>query len=69
MDRYFIFLSACRQGFFGENCAEPCIDTCDGCNTVNGLCEYGCVSGWMGYFCNEQNGNVLFYTLKLCQVV
>lgn len=26
---------------------------CVGCNDINGLCEYGCIFGWKGYFCNE----------------
>lgn len=46
-------LSACQHGHFGEECAERCMETCAGCNNVNGLCDSGCLSGWFGYFCNK----------------
>uniref|UniRef100_K1RQK3 Multiple epidermal growth factor-like domains 10 n=1 Tax=Magallana gigas TaxID=29159 RepID=K1RQK3_MAGGI len=45
---------ACFRGFFGQECSQKCIDTCAGCNDINGLCEYGCIPGWKGYFCNEE---------------
>lgn len=44
---------ACSRGFFGEDCSKKCIDTCAGCNNINGLCDYGCIPGWKGYFCIE----------------
>lgn len=48
-------LSACPVGYFGQNCSEECINsyTCDGCNNVSGLCDYGCRPGWIGYFCQK----------------
>lgn len=54
-----ILTLVCPYGFFGENCAKKCNDTCTGCNTVNGSCEFG----WRGYYCHESNdtsGNVVF---------
>lgn len=50
----FIIL-ACFRGFFGQDCSQKCINTCAGCNGINGLCEYGCIPGWKGYFCIEGN--------------
>lgn len=47
--------TSCSHGFFGLNCSETCIETCDGCNNVNGICDYGCISGWKGRICNERN--------------
>lgn len=46
----------CLYGFFGFNCFEICIEICDGCNNVNGICDYGCIFGWKGCICNECNG-------------
>lgn len=44
---------ACLRGYFGQDCSEKCIETCAGCNNVNGLCDSGCIPGWKGYFCNK----------------
>lgn len=53
-DHYFCYL-ACERGLFGENCINECIKTCDDCNDVNGQCDYGCLPGWTGYFCQKRN--------------
>lgn len=53
-DHYFCY-SACGRGFFGENCINECIKTCDDCNDVNGQCDSGCIPGWTGYFCQKRN--------------
>lgn len=47
-------------GFFGDDCVYICIDMCVGCNNINGLCDYGCILGWKGYFCEEWNGRGYF---------
>lgn len=44
---------ACPIGFYGQDCSEKCNDTCAGCNHVSGVCDSGCVSGWMGHSCNQ----------------
>lgn len=44
---------ACPIGFYGQDCSEKCNDTCAGCNHASGVCDSGCVSGWMGHFCNQ----------------
>lgn len=46
---------ACRYGFFGQYCTKKCNSKCNGCNDVNGLCEYGCHPGWKGDYCDEGN--------------
>lgn len=46
----YIF-SACPRGYFGKECFQKCSETCAGCNNVNGVCDFGCVSGWTGIFC------------------
>lgn len=43
---------ACLDGFFGQNCANKCNDTCTGCNNVNGVCDKGCHPGWKGDYCD-----------------
>lgn len=48
-----ILLSVCLHGYFGQDCAYKCNDTCKGCNNVNGLCDSGCNSGWKGDYCNQ----------------
>lgn len=50
---FFISSSACQHGFFGENCAMKCVDTCNDCNDVTGLCDHGCLPGFRGYICQE----------------
>lgn len=45
-----------KNGYFGQDCAKKCIETCDGCNNINGLCNNGCMPGWSGYFCNQRLG-------------
>lgn len=58
-----LFSLACQRGFFGENCIKKCKDNCAGCNDVSGLCEYGCLEGYTGYFC--ENGDFNFsYSLE-----
>lgn len=43
------------------------MNTCNGCNNVNGLCDRGCTSGWKGYFCEERNGRGHFLqTFDIC---
>lgn len=49
----FISLSACQRGFFEANCAKKCADNCDDCNDETGLCDQGCLPGFMGYVCQE----------------
>lgn len=44
---------ACTNGLFGQDCSENCNGTCAGCNHVSGVCDSGCVSGWMGHSCNQ----------------
>ncbi|XP_065941951.1 receptor-type tyrosine-protein phosphatase epsilon [Magallana gigas] len=46
-------ISVCPHGFFGEGCANKCEDNCNGCNNVNGLCDFGCLPGWNGKCCRE----------------
>ncbi|XP_065921950.1 receptor-type tyrosine-protein phosphatase mu isoform X1 [Magallana gigas] len=45
---------ACPYGFFGQGCGDECNEKCNGCNTLNGLCDYGCKSGWTGNNCNNE---------------
>lgn len=53
-----ICISACKRGFFGENCNHKCVDKCDDCNDEDGLCDNGCLPGWTGYFCQNSNFKV-----------
>lgn len=54
---YFLQNPACPRLLFGKDCSEKCIDTCAGCNNVNGLCDSGCIPGWMGDLCNKGIGD------------
>lgn len=49
----FFFSLGCPKLFWGDDCVKKCPDKCNGCNNINGLCEYGCVPGWNGHLCNE----------------
>lgn len=52
----FLFLEACRDGWFGNNCSLQCTGHCrDGtvCNHVTGQCDRGCEAGWKGSFCEK----------------
>lgn len=49
-------LIECMKGSFGVNCSEECVGYCRDnnlCNYVIGLCDNGCVFGWIGYMCDE----------------
>lgn len=60
--RIFPFISpACPNGLFGQDCSEKCNGTCAGCNHVSGVCDYGCIPGWMGHSCNQS----IVYTISL----
>lgn len=41
----------CLYGLFGKECFKKCSEMCVGCNNVNGMCDFGCVVGWIGIFC------------------
>uniref|UniRef100_A0A8W8M1G7 Uncharacterized protein n=1 Tax=Magallana gigas TaxID=29159 RepID=A0A8W8M1G7_MAGGI len=49
----------CQRGFFGENCLGKCLNNCAGCNSVTGLCEYGCLKGYTGYFCENETDHIV----------
>lgn len=51
----FILLTVCPHGFFGQNCAKECNRTCEGCNSVDGSCDLGCIPGYTGYYCNKRD--------------
>lgn len=65
---YTLFLLlACQYGFFGQDCTKTCNDRCDGCNNINGLCESGCLKGWMGNDCRKGiNNSVERLTSFIC---
>lgn len=58
---------ACQNGYFGQDCAKKCIETCDECNNINGLCNNGCLPGWSGHFCNQRLGifHLIVFSLHL----
>lgn len=63
----FPILKACPRGYFGNGCFEKCNDTCVGCNNMNGLCDFGCIAGWRGGFCNEgttYNDNIIVENIR-----
>lgn len=51
---WFMF-EECNYGFFGQNCASQCFNTCKGCNNVDGACDRGCYPGWQGNNCGDCN--------------
>lgn len=65
--------SACKDGFYGNNCSLPCSPNCkETCHHTDGFCS--CKAGWMGSFCNEGkiNDDSLFqawYSIYICKSV
>lgn len=44
--------SACKGGFYGNNCSLPCSPNCkETCHHTDGLCS--CKAGWIGSLCNK----------------
>lgn len=55
-----IFLTACREGFYGKNCSHSCPFTCQTCRNTDGVCT--CKPGWMGANCTT--GDFSYFKLK-----
>ena len=62
--RYFYL--ACQPDRYGLNCAKPCGPNCQGCNRFTGVCEFGCLPGWKGIFCEERS---ITYLCNFCDVM
>lgn len=56
---YFLikyFYIVCFFGYYGEKCMEKCEGYCyksKFCNYINGLCDNGCLDGWIGGNCSK----------------
>lgn len=51
-----LLLAECEDGTFGKDCTQTCSGYCKDnrtCNSANGYCLRGCVSGYIGNFCNK----------------
>lgn len=64
---FYLFLKACPHGHYGQDCSTKCKDTCVGCNNVDGLCESGCIAGWMGERC--QSGIIMFIVKEIYEIL
>lgn len=68
----YFFMLACSVGFFGQDCVEKCNDTCKGCNSFDGLCDKGCISGWKGRYCEQRKSvfsvAISFYFFPMSQI-
>lgn len=54
----------CLPGSFGLNCLATCIGYCrDPCNYISGICDNGCLDGWLGQHCN-QSKKIYLYGFK-----
>lgn len=56
-DRIF-FITECAFGFYGTDCKQNCPGYCRKnvtCNQFTGVCNEGCVTGWVGLYCNKSN--------------
>lgn len=43
----------CLFGLFGINCFGKCKGFCrDLCNYISGICDNGCLDGWLGLYCD-----------------
>ncbi|XP_062610352.1 cell death abnormality protein 1-like, partial [Saccostrea cucullata] len=47
----------CAPGFHGEDCLLTCgkCKSSNKCNPINGSCEHGCIAGYGGLLCNDEN--------------
>lgn len=44
----------CPPGSFGTNCSGKCKGFCrDPCNHISGICDNGCLDGWLGPHCDQ----------------
>lgn len=66
---FFLYVSnlcytECPPGSFGLNCSTICTGYCrDPCNHISGICDSGCLDGWLGQHC-KQCKQVYLYGLK-----
>lgn len=60
----FEIVLGCLMGVYGESCDKYCLDNCMEyvCDVINGIC-LKCLFGWVGYFCDKGNWNILYKIL------
>ena len=45
----FLYVAACKKGYYGQNCSRVCSSNCKKCKPTDGTCS--CYAGWMGPNC------------------
>ena len=50
---FYVFVLACVDLTYGQNCNEKCPDRCYNktCHLVTGACLFGCIKGWNNQQC------------------
>ena len=61
--RHFFYLTACSEGYNGQNCSHVCSSNCRTCNPTDGTCN--CYPGWMGSNCNIGNESKYINSLQI----
>ena len=56
-DHHNICVSACVDGYHGENCVHECGRCSPGtwCDKSSGVCEDGCEGNWDGDYCDGES--------------
>ena len=49
-NKYTFYSTACRNGYYGQNCSRLCSPNCKTCKPTDGRCS--CYAGWMGPNCS-----------------
>ena len=61
--KYTFYSTACKYGYYGQNCSSVCSQNCKTCNPTDGTCS--CYAGWMGPNCSigisETIRNILIF--------
>lgn len=62
---FFLSLTACLPGWYGQNCTNKCHQNCLSCNRFNGDCTFGCKPGWKGINCENGKDMLIYFFIHI----